>query len=187
MNSVSETTNRDDRIRQPNIYCDTNTLAPNIRGQPSELEALMRLRALRDAGKCSMCRSRIVCGELDRTLSDEQRDLLKADYELLDGILKDLRIIGFHTIADQLGGSVTYPLGSDIQDEKLFEEIYREIKVRVPRAPDFQSRRDSEHLTQAICNSCDVFLTCDRKTIIRPLGQWLEQRYPPLKVRLPSC
>jgi hypothetical protein len=45
---------------------------------------------------------------------------------------------------------------------------------------------DAQHLTQAICNKCDVFLTRDVKTIIKPAGRWLEQEYPPLRVRLPS-
>jgi hypothetical protein len=53
-------------------------------------------------------------------------------------------------------------------------------------APDFPARRDAEHLTQAICNACDVFLTRDYKTIIGPMREWLEEKYPPLKIRRPS-
>jgi hypothetical protein len=45
-------------------------------------------------------------------------------------------------------------------------------------------RRDAEHLTQAVCNECDVFLTRDHKTIIDPMRDWLEARYP--RIRLPS-
>jgi len=173
---------------QPKIYCDTSTLAPNIRDQKSlpELEALKGLRKLCQAGKITMYRSHIVRGELERTKNVELREQLKADYELLDGVLQDERLLGFHTTFDQHGGFVSYPLISDIQDPKIFEEIYQELQRRMPSAPDFQAQRDAEHLTQAICNGCDVFLTRDCKTIIEPAGQWLEQRFPPLRVRLPS-
>jgi hypothetical protein len=173
---------------QPKIYCDTSTLAPNIRDPHSlpELEALKRLRALREAGHCSMFRSHIVQGELERTQNAKQRELLKADFELLDGILHDQKLLGFNTTFDQLGGFVTFPLISDIQDSQMFEEIYQELKHRIPSAPDFQAQRDAEHLTQAVCNGCDVFLTRDYKTIIKPIGQWLERRFPPLRVRSPT-
>ena len=59
---------------QPKIYCDTNTLAPNICDEPSELQALKRLRELCQSGKCSMYRSHIVLGELERTPDVEQRE-----------------------------------------------------------------------------------------------------------------
>ena len=36
--------------------------------------------------------------------------------------------------------------------------------------------KDAEHITQAVCNNCDVFLTRDVKTIIRPHRTWLEKR-----------
>ena len=42
--------------------------------------------------------------------------------------------------------------------------------------------KDAQHITQAVCNDCDVFLTRDEKSIINPHGQWLETRLRPLKV-----
>ena len=48
------------------------------------------------------------------------------------------------------------------------------------------SQRDSEHLAQAISNRCSVFLTRDEATIINPRRDWIEEAFPPLKVRLPS-
>jgi hypothetical protein len=171
---------------QPKIYCDTNTLAPNIRDEPSELEALKRLRELCQSGKCSMYRSHIVLAELERTPDVEQRERLRADYELVEGILHDEKLLGVRAAFDHLGTYANCPIFSDVQDPKLFEEIYQELKRRIPNADDLQVRRDAENLSLAISNNCDVFLTRDSKTIIKPLGQWLEQRYPPLKVRLPS-
>jgi hypothetical protein len=43
-----------------------------------------------------------------------------------------------------------------------------------------------KHITQAVCNDCDVLLTRDVKSIITPHREWLEKRFPKLKVRLPS-
>jgi len=45
-------------------------------------------------------------------------------------------------------------------------------------------QRDAEHLTQAVCNNCAVFLTRDKRIISG--RQWLEERFPGLKIRLPS-
>ena len=47
-------------------------------------------------------------------------------------------------------------------------------------------QRDAEHLTQAICNNCEYFLTRDEKSIIRPYKQKIEERFASLKIRLPS-
>ena len=47
-------------------------------------------------------------------------------------------------------------------------------------------RADAQHITQAVCIACDVFLTGDRKTIIKPHPAWLEARFPNLKIRFPS-
>src|SRR6266436_6691430 len=116
----------------PKIYCDTCTLVPNVKNCPTGLEAVKQLRKLRRAGKCSLYRSHIALGELERTKNRKQRKRLKADYKLLKGVL-----------------------------------------------------RDAEHVAQAISDNSDVFLTRDRKTIIGPLREWLEQRYL-IKVRLPS-
>jgi hypothetical protein len=84
--------------------------------------------------------------------------------------------LGIHTQTDQYGGFVSSPLISDVQDEALRDELINRGLTR----------RDAEHITQAICNGCDVFLTRDEGTIIKPHGQWLESRFPGLKVWLPS-
>ena len=77
---------------------------------------------------------------------------------------------------DTYGGFVTYPLISDVQDETLRKELMaRGLK-----------QRDAEHLTQAVCNDCDVFLTRDEKSIIKPHRKWLQNRFPKLKIMRPS-
>jgi hypothetical protein len=88
--------------------------------------------------------------------------------------------------ASYYGGSIANPLVQDIQQPEIFEEIYQKMKRRTSRTTDFQMRRDAEHLAQAISNVCDVFLTRDYKTIIGPMREWLEEKYPSLRIRLPS-
>lgn len=175
------------KIMQPRIYCDTNTLAPNIRKSPQEFQALKQLRAFSQEGKCTLLRSHIVRGEIERTKNDAIREQLEADYKLLENILYDEKLLGINTVYDQFGGFTSSPLISDIQDQKLFEEIHQEIMRRRVSGPAIvRTSRDAEHLAQAISNGCDYFLTRDQKTIIRPMRKWLEQRYPPIKIRKPS-
>jgi hypothetical protein len=47
-------------------------------------------------------------------------------------------------------------------------------------------QRDAEHITQAVCDNCDVFLTGDEDSIITPYRHWLELRFPSLKICSPS-
>ncbi len=157
------------------IYCDTSTLPHNIRHadqkSQGELAALKQL-----AEKCLMFGSRAVLRELMNTPEQNQRNSLIVDFKGLAPIAKDEKVHGFHTQTDQYGGFVSYPLVSDVQDETLCKELIQHgLKPR-----------DAEHITQAVCNGCDVFLTRDERTIIKPYRVWLEARFPTLKVRLPS-
>jgi hypothetical protein len=65
---------------------------------------------------------------------------------------------------------------SDSQNEPLRDEL-----IQHGLEPT-----DAEHITQAVSNDCDVFLTRDERTIIIRHREWLEKRFPNLRVRLPS-
>jgi hypothetical protein len=158
------------------IYCDTNTLFNNINNEPIELAALKRLLAAHRAGSIVMRRSLVNLREVMDTEELTKQQALVADYEQLEPISKDEKVHGFHNQADQYGGFISNPLVSDVQDEA----ICRELEQRG------LERRDAQHITQAACNDCDVFLTRDRKTIIGPHRSWLENRFLRLKIRLPS-
>ena len=135
-----------------------------------------------------MLRSRVALRELEETPGPEKRQKLRADYEALDQVPNDEKVMGFHSQADRRGSSA-YPLVSDVQDEKICDEILRRLTECFPAANEKRKRRmrrDAQHITQAVCNGCDVFLTRDCETIIKPIGQWLEQRFPPLRIRRPS-
>jgi len=168
------------------IYCDTNTLVPNMSDKPAELESFKQLWELHQAGKCLMQRSNIVRAELERTANVDQRERLKAAYDLLEPVPANEKLLIVRPVYGPQGWQGNVPVFADVQDQKIFGEIFEQAKSRLPREPELNTRRDAQHLAQAIHNGCDVFLTCDRKTIIEPLGKWLEERFPPLKIRLPS-
>ncbi len=156
------------------IYCDTDTLPHNIRHDDKktqgELAALKRL-----AEEQLLFGSLEVRREVMKTRKQSQQDNLIVDYKALKPITKDERVHGFHTQTDQFGGFITQPLISDVQDEALRNELVnRGLKLN-----------DANHITQAVCNNCDVYLTRDEDTIIKPHRAWLEIRLG-IKIRLPS-
>jgi hypothetical protein len=168
------------------VYCDTSTLLSNIKRHDDaktlkELAALERLLALRWQRKIEMVRSRVVLRELERTHS-EQLVKLRADYEALDQVPLDERVLGFHDQFDRFGG-VSYPLVSDVQDDDLRDELVR--RGLVEKKKGREDRSDAEHLTQAKANGCDVFLTRDDHSILKH-REWLEHKLTGLKIRRPS-
>lgn len=157
------------------IYCDTSTLPHNI--DHANHKSQVELAALKQlAEQCLMFGSLVVLRELMNTTEQPQQNNLIVDYNALEPIPEDEKVHGFHTQTDQYGGCITNPLISDVQDEMLRSELMQ-------RGLDL---RDAEHITQAVCNDCDVFLTRDEHTIIKPHRQWLETRFPALRIRLPS-
>jgi hypothetical protein len=99
-----------------------------------------------------------------------------AEQAKLNPIPNDEKPLGSQMTPDQYGGFVSSPLVSDVQNESIRDEL-------IARGLE---QKDAEHITQAVCNDCDVFLTCDKKTIINPHREWLHQRFPNLKILLPS-
>jgi len=127
------------------------------------------------AGVLEMVTSRVTLRETERTKDEQTRRNLKEDSNNLTPVAEDEKVLGFQTLQDQYGGSISYPLVSDVQDEKIFSEL---CSVGLP------DREDTQHLTQAICNECRVFLTVDERTIIKHRDK-IESRFP-IRVRKPS-
>jgi hypothetical protein len=157
------------------IYVETSCLRSNIRHpDPKSQKELAALEQLAD--RYSLFGSRLTLREATATAKKAQQDSLILDYKALEPIPKDEKLLGFNSQSDQYGGFISYPLIADCQDETLRRELLEH---------GLESN-DAEHLTQAVCNDCGVFLTRDEATIINPHRQWLEQRFPNLKIRLPS-
>lgn len=157
------------------IYVDTSCLHGNIRHADAKSQKeRMALEQL--AEQYSLFGSRLTLREVMDMAESERRDKLILDCKALQPIPKDEKLLGFSHQSDPYRGFTTSPLIADCQDETLRSEL-------IDHGLD---PRDAEHLTQAVCNDCAVFLTRDEATIIGPHRQWLEQRFPNLKIRLPS-
>jgi len=126
-------------------------------------------------GRCKMVVSNILYFEVMNTTDEAQRDNLLSDYGRFDTVAKNEKLIGIQVQMDRRT-LLNSPMYSPVQDEAICAEL-------VKRGFD---RHDAEHITQAVCSDCDVFLTRDVKTIIDPHRLWLEQRFPKLTVRKPS-
>lgn len=132
------------------IYCDTSALPHNIsrhndKKSQIELAALSQLRE-----KYPFFGSHLVRYEAERTKDEIQRDHLIIDVNELENVPKDQKLLGFNIQINQYS-CINSPIISDVQDEAIRAELMeRGLK-----------QRDAEHITQAICNDCDVFLTRD--------------------------
>jgi hypothetical protein len=151
------------------VCCDTDTLSGNI-SEPSERRAMEQL-----LGRCKMVVSNILHFEVMNTPDEAQRDNLMRDYDRLDKVTKNERFVGIHIQMDRRT-LLNSPMYEIVQDEAICAEL---VKLGL-------DRHDAEHITQAVCNDCDVFLTRDVKTIIGRYRPSLEQRFPKLRVRKPS-
>jgi hypothetical protein len=162
------------------ILCDTDTLFHNIdrhrdeQKASQELTALGTLLALREKSALIMYRSRPMRAEVARTNNEAQRTKLENDYSSLDQPPRDEALLGFSYLTDHTGTFIANPMLSDILDG----ELYRGLIDR-----GF-SAGDAHHLTHAVGNSCDFFLTRDERIINDRL--WLQGRFPGLKIRRPS-
>jgi predicted nucleic acid-binding protein len=166
-----------------NIYCDTSTLFHNVKRHETEpktgreLLALQKLLTYRRSGHIKIFRSRVNLREIVKTKDTKQLANLIADYETLLQIPLDEKFYGTEKIiTDPYGGYVENPLVSDVQDEDLCAEL-------IDGGLEIY---DAQHITQAVRNSCDVFLTRDEETIITPHRKWIEARFAGFRVRLPS-
>jgi hypothetical protein len=170
-------------MTQINIYADTNTLRANLARHPDdlnsrqELTAMDALLAMKGSGQISMeiFKSRVSRKEVERTSKPEQRAKLQSDLDALQQIAQDERLLGFNIQSDRFT-FISSPLMSDILDEEIYNEL-----IQRGLTPD-----DAHHISHAIYNHCDVFLTHDMHSIVKPHREWIEERFPTLKVFLPS-
>jgi predicted nucleic acid-binding protein len=158
---------------QLKIYCDTNTLPGNADVEKEESKALQQLQSIEGLKWITSNRVR---NEAVKTKDESKRSRLLGEHKERELVPKDEKIVGYNLQPLLYGGFVGFTLIADVQDEAMRSEL-------ISRG---LSRSDAEHVTQAVCNDCDVFLTRDKKSIITPHREWLETRFPTLKVRLPS-
>jgi hypothetical protein len=158
------------------IYCDTSVLPENIDG--TDAKSKQELAAVRELEKLGVefVGSHIGRHEAAQTGDQSKQKRLIAEHEALKPVPKDEKPVGFNVTTGPNAAFVGFFRLADVQDETIRNELI--AKGLEPR--------DAEHITQAVCNNCAIFLTRDEKTIIKKHRPWLEQRFSKLKVRLPS-
>jgi hypothetical protein len=163
-------------------YCDTDTLFHNTKRHAdqsevkTELDALTVLLAKHGAGEITLFRSRVNLREVEATKDADQLSHLLADYEALEPVPLDERHYGnSDVVVDRYGSVVSSPLVSDVQDEKILADL-QALGLK---------RRDAEHITQTLCNHCEVFLTRDYDSIIK-IRNRIESQFPEVKILRPS-
>jgi hypothetical protein len=153
----------------PLAYCDTSSLLSNLTKtrapKPEEAQALSRLLQFHAEEKLKLMRSNVIVRELEKTKDPNQRRNLLSDFVNLMPVAKDENVCGFAELTDPYGGHISNPLVSDVQDEKMVSDLLNTIT----------GRKDAEHLTQAITNGCDYFLSDDGELLKHALT--IEKKY----------
>ena len=111
------------------VYLETSVIAQNIRRHPLESKAMRQLENYSKAGVLEMVTSRVTLRETERTKDEQTRRNLKEDSNNLTPVAEDEKVLGFQTLQDQYGGSISYPLVSDVQDEKTFPKSAKMEKI----------------------------------------------------------
>ena len=140
--------------------------------KPEDLAAMTRLKELADQGRISLVVSAIHDDEaapLPEQYRKEQQEILAifARVEFAD----DHRFYGMNLIDLGTRGYIANPL---VEDDPIAQQL-RKIGLE---------RRDAHHVMLAIRRECDVFVTCDVRTILK-YRPTVEAAFP-IRLRRPS-
>jgi len=154
------------------VYLDTNLIGSNRDQDAEEAKALTHLEA---RPEIEWCISQRVSNEIERHRDKEAQALLKLATNSIARVKTDHQVVGFQTHSDYLGGMCAFPLVTDAADRGIFESLTQIGLTRV----------DAQHLTNAIYNKCEVFLTRDKKTILK-FRDKICALYPDIRIYKPS-
>lgn len=155
------------------LYLDTNLVCAITKDdQKGESAALTSLLDERDAGHVEIVTSKVTKDEIDKCPEPYKTKHARI-YSLLAKVpfVEAHELKGFNIQFDQFGGVCSPRMDDD------------PIWVRL-RSIGLDST-DAHHVMLAIMSRCDVFLTCDKRTILI----WLEEiqmAFPPIKLMKPS-
>jgi len=158
------------------VYLDNNLLGPNAEDYKDEADALRRIEAGRSGERWLLewVVSRRTANELEKTRDVVRREALRAAYTAATILEDDHTVKGFNDIDLGRWGYISNPMVADVPDEGLFAAL-REMGLDV---------MDARHLTVAIHNDCDVFLTMDGVLLKQRAS--ITARYPRIDVLTPS-
>ena len=151
-------------------YLDTDIVSAIAKDDyPKESAALDLLLASAEAGKVAIVASELTRKEIERYQGQQSKSIQRV-YSLLGKVtfVEDHTVLGFHT--DPYFGDSS-PL---VEDDRISSTL-RQMGLE---------RTDAHHLMLAIRANCEVFLTCDEKTILSKRAP-IEARFP-IKLMKPS-
>ena len=159
------------------VYVDTCLVGANRKQNPEEDEALGALEELNATGKLNISWhvSNRTFNEVELTRDPQKRGQLIEETRRLERIEKDHKVLGGQFHGDQYGGGGWSPFVVDVPNEEIFD-VLRGFGL---------DPMDARHLSVAIFNQCDVFLTRDDRSILRHRIK-IEARFPGIKIKLPS-
>lgn len=143
------------------IYWDVaafpNNALHNDTKTKRELAAIEELLVAYAAGKVSLMGSRVCLRELLNTANEEKRAKLRENYDFLERVPYDEKVLGFHTQYDQYGGFCTNPLVGDVQDENLRNKLMkRGLEIFYPKDSLSRKRRSNAQ----IADDCQMISNC---------------------------
>jgi hypothetical protein len=156
------------------VYLDNNLLGPNAGDYVDEALALREIEDGRAAGRWLL--EWLVSGRTANELEKApiaRREALRAAYDAATRLKDDHLLKGFSNLDFGVRGYISNPLVADVPDERLYAEL-SELGVKV---------MDARHLTVAIHNKCDVFLTCDEGILKR--REEIQRRYGAIRILRP--
>lgn len=140
-----------------------------------EQEAIDSLWQLDSEHRIRMVGSRISAQNIEQAKDSATLQKLKVIYETLNRVAKERKIRGFSELRDQYGGQICNPIPTEILDRNIFSQLC---------SIGLDADDDARHLTIAICNKADIFLTTDPDYLDR--RSLIEERYPGIRVLRPS-
>lgn len=153
-------------------YLDNSVVSAIVKDDmPAESAALMQLLQASDAGKLEVVTSEVTRREIE-LLEGQHRRNVEVVYRLLKRVrfIEAQELVGSHS----MGGTWGFLAWGQIENEPVWAAL---LQMGLDRT-------DAHHLMVAIRSECEVFLTCDERTILNRRGQ-IEAQFP-IRVMRPS-
>jgi predicted nucleic acid-binding protein len=150
---------RDTRLKLT-VYLDTNIVSALAKGDmPASVSAaLMIILEMFNREKLALVTSEVSRREIQKIHNASKVGRDKWNHDVVLGfvskvpIVEDSKVIGFHSQWDRRGGA-SYPVTEDDPISSMLRGLGLD-------------QTDAHHVMLAINSKCDVFLTCDKRTIL---------------------
>jgi predicted nucleic acid-binding protein len=153
------------KATQMKIYLDNNIVSAIAKDDhPDQSIALDKLLEEAESAKVEIVTSQITRKEIEN-YRGQHRKVIDRIYRMIGKVtfVEDHTVVGAHSHWDRFGGE-SFPF---VEDDPI-SSFLRKIRL---------DRTDSHHLMLAIRANCDVFLTCDEKSILR-YRSLIEAQFP---------